>query len=141
MNLLLAAINILIVMESGGDWHAIGDGGDAVGCLQIHMEVVEDVNNIVGHKKYVSKDRKDPVKSREIAAIYLGHYCSKERLGRDATLSDYVKCWNGGPDWRHARAIKKELLNKYAKHARELMAEECAVAILKLKESLKLEKV
>ena len=36
----------IISVESNGDSSAVGDGGKAVGCMQIHPCVIEDVNRI-----------------------------------------------------------------------------------------------
>jgi len=41
-------ISALIIVESNGRDSAIGDGGLAVGPLQIHRGVVEDVNRLEG---------------------------------------------------------------------------------------------
>ena len=133
MNMLMAAIEVMIVLESGGNLHAIGDGGDAKGCLQIHAEVIVDVNRIIGYSKYSIVDRDDPIKSREIAQVYLSYYCSKKRLGRDATLDDYVRCWNGGPSYAKADGKKLAKLNDYAERAGNLMEDQLCLAVLQKK--------
>lgn len=89
MNALLLAA--LIAVESGGNAHAVGDGGRAVGVLQIHPVVVADVNRIAG-THYTLADRWSPVKSREICTLYLAHYC-----GPGASAEKMARCWNGGP--------------------------------------------
>lgn len=100
MNDLLGIVILaLCSVESNGNPNAIGDHGQAVGILQIHPEVVRDVNRIVGEKWYTLEDRKDPAKSKEMARTYLNYYCSKERLGRPATAEDYARTWNGGPTY------------------------------------------
>ena len=43
-----ALISALITVESGGQDMAIGDGNRAIGSLQIHKGVVEDVNRFSG---------------------------------------------------------------------------------------------
>ena len=94
---LVKLISFLIIVESGGVDNAIGDNGKAVGCLQIHSIVVEDVNRIYD-TDYQDKDRYDREKSIEIAKLYLQHYASEERLGRQPTIKDAARIWNGGPD-------------------------------------------
>jgi hypothetical protein len=94
MALLLAA---LIAVESGGRTHAVGDGGKAVGVLQIHPITVRDVNRIAG-TSYQLSDRLCPAKSRAMATIYLNHYASAKRLGREPRLEDMARMWNGGPN-------------------------------------------
>jgi len=91
--LLLAA---LVAIESGGRCDAVGDGGRAVGPLQIHETTVFDVNRIAG-TRFILGDRTDLRKSEAMARIYLGHYVTRERLGREPTMADFARTWNGGP--------------------------------------------
>ena len=78
-------------VESGGKSDAVGDGGKAVGILQIHPIMVEDCNRIVGEKRFTLADRLDPAKSREMFRIYSDHYAkgNTEKAARN---------WNGGPN-------------------------------------------
>ena len=93
MNVSLLLLLALIQVESGGRPNAIGDNGQAVGILQIHPIMVEDCNRISG-KHYTLADRLDPVKSCEIASLYLKRYSTAEKAKNDIDLS---KLWNGGP--------------------------------------------
>ena len=101
-------IDALIAIESNGDDSAIGDGGLAVGCLQIHPIMVEDVNRILGltaghaHLKYTLDDRYDRSKSLNMCKTYLNHYC------RDMDNESKARCWVGGPD-----GYKKESTEAY----------------------------
>ena len=90
-------VYILILIESGGNDQAIGDNGRAVGCLQIHSCVIEDVNRIYG-TTYTLKDRFLRSKSLEIFAHYINYYCTKKRLGYEPTAMDFARIWNGGPN-------------------------------------------
>ena len=101
--LLLAA---LIAVESSGRAHAVGDGGQAVGILQIHPATVVDVNRIAG-TSYTLSDRTDPAKAQAMCRIYLSHYASKARLGRAATAQDMARIWNGGPQGHRSRSTLK----------------------------------
>jgi hypothetical protein len=81
-------IPVLIQIESGGDVNAIGDGGKAVGCLQIHEIMVDDVNRIkdkVVYTKYKFKYscRNEEWTSVMMCEIYLEYYYRK-----------YVNWWN-----------------------------------------------
>ena len=97
-----AFIAALIAVESGGNDHAIGDNGQAVGCLQIHPCVVEDVNRVLyaarADYRYHRLDRRFRRSSVSICRIYLSHYATKERLRREPSLEDLARIWNGGPD-------------------------------------------
>lgn len=104
-------INCLIFIESEGRSNRIGDNGKAVGVLQIHPITIEDVNQIIGSKKYKLSDRKCPVKSREIARIYLQHYTNK-----NWNAGKICRVWNGGPDgWKKwsTEKYKEKFLTYY----------------------------
>lgn len=95
-------IDAIIRVESKGVDDAVGDGGLAVGCLQIHKVLVDDVNRIVGYNKYTYSDRLSRIKSVEMFDIYTNHYSKG--------CSDEVKArrWNGGP-----KGDKKPATEKY----------------------------
>ena len=105
-----AFIAALISVESGGNDHAIGDNGQAVGCLQIHPCVVEDVNRISGvtppARVFLRSDRTDRGMSVIMCRVYLQHYAVKDRLGREPSLEDLARIWNGGPDGYKKPATK-----------------------------------
>lgn len=84
-------IDAIIFVESSGRDDVIGDGGEAVGCLQIHRRMVRDVNRILGYKEFSYEDRKNRERSIEMMKIYIDHYNleSPEMIAR---------CWNGGPN-------------------------------------------
>lgn len=94
-------IDALVHVESKGEVHAVGDNGRAVGPLQIHKEVVDDVNKAYG-TTYTYADRKSLDKSREICRKYLllhaGHKASNEK---------YARIWNGGPGGHKKRKTRK----------------------------------
>lgn len=87
-------------VESSGRADAVGDGGKAVGILQIHPVMVKDCNRIVGEDRWTLEDRLCPDESRAMFRVYSNHY-SKGK-------SDEVvaRRWNGGPrgDRRKATA-------------------------------------
>lgn len=104
-------VDALIQVESSGRDHAIGDNGRAVGCLQIHPILVEDVNGILARRgsstRYILADRLNRQKSIEMLHIYLGHYVTEKRLGRPVTQQDLARAWNGGgpAGWRKSSTI------------------------------------
>lgn len=96
-------------VESGGKVDAVGDGGRAVGCLQIWPIMVDEVNRIAG-TKYTLKDRLSRQKSFEMARIYLNKY--------GKTTEEKARNWNGGPNGykkdatkKYWNKVKKELSN------------------------------
>lgn len=93
-------IDALIHVESKGKVHAIGDNGRAVGCLQIHKGVIEDVNRAY-NTSYKYSDRKSIEKSREICHTYLILHG-----GRNATNEKYARIWNGGPNGHRKRSTR-----------------------------------
>jgi len=106
MELTTAFILALIAVESGGRDHAVGDDGNAFGCLQIWQCVVDDVNR-VAKTNYIHKDafsRNDAIFMLE---VYIGHYCTEKRLGRKPTLEDAARIWVGGPNGYKKRSTIK----------------------------------
>jgi len=94
-------------VESGGNKHAVGDNGKAIGSFQIHSIYVDDVNRILQstyqHKAYKFKyeDRHNYWYSKCMVKHYLEHYATKERIGREPTFEDIARIHNGGPNgWK-----------------------------------------
>ena len=83
-------ISALIAVESSGNDLAIGDGGKAIGPLQIHQAVVTDVNRITG-SHYRHQDMTNRAQARAVCEVYLRHY------GRGKTTEEQARIWNGGP--------------------------------------------
>ena len=109
-------INALIKVESNGNVLAVGDNGNAVGCLQIWKIVVDDVNGF-SKTKYTYEDRKSKSKSIEICKAYLNWYGKvyQKNTGKVPTNSVYARIWNGGPSgYKKSATIK--YWNKVAKH-------------------------
>jgi len=90
-------ILVLCLVESSLDPNAIGDGGDAVGILQIHECVIQDVNRIY-KTDYNLNDRYDPMLSKMICRKYLSHWGKvyTKRTGKEPTAEILAKIWNGG---------------------------------------------
>jgi hypothetical protein len=90
-------IPALVQVESNGNPRAVGDGGRALGALQVWSCVVADVNRAHG-TRYTHRDAFDPAKARDICRRYLAIYCTPKRLGRTPTMEDAARIWNGGPN-------------------------------------------
>ncbi len=88
-------IDAMIYVESKGDSTAIGDGGRAVGVLQIWKIMVDDVNRILGRRgisyKYTYNDRYNRDKSIDMFLIWHDYY------HKYASYEKVARCWNGGP--------------------------------------------
>jgi len=88
----------ICIVESGDNAEAIGDNGEAFGCMQIHSCVIQDVNNHYG-TKFAHEDAFDKKTSMIIFELYTSMWGDQIIIeeGREPTLEDYAKIWNGGP--------------------------------------------
>jgi soluble lytic murein transglycosylase-like protein len=91
MTLILA----LITVESGGNDKAIGDGGKAYGCLQLHASYVADASEFAG-KDWTHEDAFDRETAIDIVLAYMSRYATPARLGRSVTAEDIARIHNGG---------------------------------------------
>ena len=118
----MTMILALIQAESSGNDLAIGDNGNAFGCLQIHKLYVEDVNRILGYDKFTHSDAFDRIDSIHMFVIYTDHYATAKRIGREPTVEDKVRIHNGGPNgWKKQSTIQhwkkvKNILDDHARH-------------------------
>jgi len=90
----------IMMVETGGCINpneAIGDNGRSVGCMQIQMCVIQDVNRVYG-TNLSSEDRNSRRASLAIAEAYLRHWGKvyTQRTGKKPTGEVYAKIWNGG---------------------------------------------
>ena len=102
-------ITALIIVESGGNDLAIGDGGRALGPLQIHRAVVVDVNRITG-SSYRWQEMTNRAQARAVCEAYLRHYVTEKRINRNPTVADFAKVWNSGPN-----GFKKTVSDNYVR--------------------------
>jgi len=88
------------VAESERD-RCVGDGGRALGRLQIHVVAVDDCNRIMGRLCWTAEDRADPVRARDMCGVYLRHWGARLTPTATATPSIFARnlarIWNGGP--------------------------------------------
>ena len=88
-------ILILIQVESSGNDLAIGDGGEAYGCLQMHSAYVRDAAEYA-NEDWVHEDAFDRETAMKIFAAYMARYATEKRLGRPVTAEDIARIHNGG---------------------------------------------
>lgn len=94
-----ALISALIAVESGGRDNAVGDNGRALGPLQVHRAVVQDVNAAYG-TSYRWSGMTNRADARKVCELYLQKYAK----GR--SLQDAARIWNGGPTGHTKTATK-----------------------------------
>ena len=98
--LLAILIPILMQIESNNNPDAIGDNGDAVGILQIHEIMVDDVNRIIGTEVFDYDDRTDKNASIAMCRTYLKHYGRNKVSLKNTKIENLVvlgRMWNAGP--------------------------------------------
>lgn len=104
METLTALILALFLVEGGGNLHPPDGRYGEVGPLQIRPCVIEDLRRW-GYA-YTLEDARDFEKAKQICRIYLTHYATRARLGREPTPQDMARIWNGGPDgWRERATL------------------------------------
>ena len=86
-----------------------GDGGRALGPLQIHRGCWLDVRR--AGEEYA--DCSDLGYSLEVFRRYAARYATADRLGHKPTDRDLAFLWNGGPSAHRATGKKKENLDRY----------------------------
>lgn len=92
-------------VESSNGIDLVGDNGKAIGYLQIHKIMVDEVNRILGSEKYSYEDRWDKEKSIDMFKVYQSHYNPEQ--------NHEIACriWNGGPKARFNKY--KKITDKY----------------------------
>jgi hypothetical protein len=102
-NVIAIAIAALIQIESGGRPDAVGDGGRAVGILQMWPVAVREANRIAGETRWTLDDRRCPDKSIEMARTVLavhyrrGNTCPVELAAR------WRNPYSTAPEWYRTR--------------------------------------
>ena len=111
-------VDAIHIVETGGRTGPIkGDGGAALGPLQIHKACWIDANMPDG--SYA--DCADLKYAKRVFARYMARYATERRLGRPVTDEDRARIWNGGPRAVWAKGQKKKNLDRYwAKVRKEL---------------------
>lgn len=95
--MMITIILALIAIESSGNDSAIGDGGLAYGCLQMHKGYVQDAAEYA-NRDWSHEDAFNRETAIDIFLAYMARYATEERLGRPVTVEDIVRIHNGGPN-------------------------------------------
>ena len=84
-------------IESNFDVNAIGDNGKAYGLLQIHKEVVDDVNRYYG-TTYTHDEMFDSICAVEVFQKYIniGIKRYQKKYKKSPDIQHIVRMWNGG---------------------------------------------
>ena len=93
-------IAALIEVESHGNDHSVGDRhmqDKAYGCLQIRKPCVDDANQRLGTKHRPEDMLGNRSLSVLVCRTYLSRYATRKALGREPSLEDMARIWNGGP--------------------------------------------
>lgn len=103
-------------VESRGDTLAVGDGGKALGVVQIHKIAIDDVNRIYG-TDFKHSDAFSEKKSKKIFLLYIKAGIKRFRrlMGREPTEEVIVRFWNGGIYKGHLKKSTIKYYNKYLK--------------------------
>jgi|TARA_B100002003_G_scaffold19578_2_gene16180 hypothetical protein len=109
-------------VESGGNTSAVGDrhlSDKAYGCLQIRQPCVDDYNR--WHKTNYRAEQMlgNYELSIAICREYIDYYAIERRIGREPTLQDMARIWNGGPN-----GYKKPSTKKYWEKVKEVLKTE-----------------
>lgn len=89
---------IILAIESGGNFNAVGDGGKALGAYQIHAAYWSDGCGFLGvHWDY--KTATDPERSKAVVRAYLTHYGKlyERETGKKATAEVLAAIHCSGP--------------------------------------------
>ena len=109
MTTLSNLITALIAVESSGNDLAIGDGGKAIGPLQIHRAVVTAVNRITG-SHYRHSEMTNRAQARAVCEVYLKHW------GKGCTTEQLARKWNGGGPSGDKKTATEGYWRKVQKH-------------------------
>lgn len=120
-------LEALIQVESGGNDRAFGDRHKkekAYGPLQVRQPCVDDVNRRYGTKIEAKNLLGDRATSMWVCQKYVEMYATPKQLGKEPTLEDMARIWNGGPGgWK-----RSDTLGYWSKVKRQMQKIEIARA-------------
>lgn len=96
-------VNAISKVESNHNDNAVNNKTNALGRYQMLKIYVDDVNRIIGKKKYKYSDRKNPKKAREMFDIYQHHYNPEKDIDKAIILH------RGKKSWKYINEVKKEM--------------------------------
>ena len=110
----------ILQVESGGNrnMQQRGDGGRAIGPLQIHRNYYEDAvahNPSLKSGKYENCEGPGSFEySKAVGNAYMDRYATERRLGHPPTYEDMARIHNGGPNgYKNDGSKKMEATLKY----------------------------
>lgn len=77
-------------VESRGKSNLVSRDGKYVGCLQMSEICVRQCNQILGYKKFTSKDRYNRAKSHEMFVVF------QEYFNPEGNIEFAIRLWNSG---------------------------------------------
>jgi hypothetical protein len=84
-------LDAIMMVESGGDPNAVGDGGKAIGAFQIHRGYWKDAVAFDKTLGGTYHDCFDPAYARRVVVAYMRRYAPA-----GATMEDMARLHNGG---------------------------------------------
>ena len=87
-------LKAILLVESGGDPNAVGDGGRAIGPYQIHRAYWSDATRLLG-VSWPYSDARDPLKAAAAVRAYTEHYARHYR--KPWTAETIARIHVGGP--------------------------------------------
>lgn len=107
------ALKAMVQVESRGNPNAVGDGGRAIGVLQIHHGYWQDGTRFLG-VSWPYSDARDPAKAEAVVLAYTQHYAKANRL--PWTVEVIARIHNGGP-----RGMQKQATIRYYRMVQKMM--------------------
>ncbi len=112
-------LDAIMQWESRGNDFAIGDkhlSEKAYGAFQIRQPCVDDINARYGTSIQASQLLGDRALSRWVCQKYLELYATRRQIGREPTMQDMARVWNGGPTgWKKSSTVA------YWAHIKEIL--------------------
>lgn len=111
-------ILLLIAIESGNMPNPPdGDGGKAVGVLQMHPIAVREANRIAGREIYTLNDRKSRVRSMQMCSLILSYRVTKykQRYGKSPSDQLLMESWQSGRLGKRATLQYQEKVERVLK--------------------------
>jgi hypothetical protein len=107
-NTIAIVLAALIRVESGGDATAVGDGGRAVGVLQMWPCAVAEANRLAGRQLWTLDDRRNPQLSRAMARVILEHHYRRGNTDAVALACRWRNPYSQCPEW-YAAKVRRSL--------------------------------
>ena len=107
-NTIAIVIAALIRIESAGDPGAVGDGGRAVGVLQMWPCAVAEANRIAGRRLWALADRRNPQLSLAMARVILEHHYRRGNTDAVALACRWRNPYSACPEW-YAAKVRRSL--------------------------------